>query len=107
MKLFERLDRAYAQSPTPDGVVRQINDPLAGFIKIEDLSEDLFQQIKNRRIAFYNWQSRRWDGAEDAEAAYNGSFSSWATVSEMNYLANRWAVIGFEHRLNPDLVFPS
>jgi hypothetical protein len=95
----------------PDEIVPHLSDPLIRFVKIVDISEELFERWQNRPIAFYRFEDGRpcWDSMSTAEHV-NKSFlkhfrdSPWPSMQRSLY---NWAIIGYEHRLRPDLEFPT
>lgn len=113
--LLKSLDEAFKTTQNPDEISNLITDPLAQFIKMVEVTKELYERIRLRRVAFYRFGGGTppcWNGGRTAEGV-DGSIlcdspyrESWYGFQQNAKILNHWAFIGYEHRLNPNLVFP-
>jgi hypothetical protein len=111
--LIAKLDAAYALDASPDAIVKHLSDPLRVFIKIGSISETLFEEIKDRDVAYYRYNGGGDAPCWNARATAQDVRKSWlrdrdyAEMHADRWLCRHWAIIGHEYRLAPDLVFPT
>jgi len=105
MNLIETLNKYGHLSP--DEIVKQLDDPLSRFVCIKDVTPEVWDEWKKRDICFYNALLGQWDGTADAEHVYRCQLTGVMGGPTDVWLDAYWFFIGYEHRLNPDLEFPT
>lgn len=111
--LIATLDAAFSRTTDPDELVLVVHDPIYDFVKCCDIDEKIYEAIRERELAYYNYRSQRWNSTHRADTtpvrsmATNTERDSWIRFQRYGqHLFGVWAIIGYEHRLRPDLEFP-